>query len=176
MEDSVFPTSITVRQSSFFVIIKLIMLDLLLVVFYAVFDMSILFIADTNPDLGLILQADWMGFSTLFIATAAEMVIIIFIVLNWVNEQFEIRNDEIIHRRGILRIREDVHSFRNFSSVTINQSLWGRIINYGTIKLYNPALNHTLFLSRIHNPHKIKNILTEKLPKINESVMLKTGK
>lgn len=170
------PTSVTVRQSIFFLIIKLILLDLLLVIFYALFDLSILFIADTNPDIGLILQADWMGFGTLFIVTAAEMIMVIFIVLNWVNEQFEIRNDEIIHRRGILRTREDIHSFRNFAAVTINQSLWGRIINYGTIKLFNPALNHTLLMVRIHNPYKIKNILTEKLPKINESVMLKTGK
>lgn len=173
MENLLLPINITVRQSVFFLITKLLFLNLLFLLIYALFDLSILFLADTNPNIGLILQADWMGVITLFIASSVEMVMVIIIVLKWVTEIYEIQEDKIIHKRGVLRVKEDVHSFRNFTAVSITKNLTGRIINYGTIKLYNPAINHTLLMPRIQSPEQIKSFLTERLSSLNENPIIR---
>lgn len=167
---------VTIRQSIFFLVWKLVVVDLLLITTYAIADLPILILSDTNPDMGLILSEDWFGLTTLLILTTIEMFVIIYIVLKWANENYEIRENDIIHRRGIIKIKEDMYSMRNFTAISLIQTIPGRIFRYGNVKLYNPALNHSLTLLRISNPEKYNELLSEKLPKAGENIVVKNNK
>lgn len=157
-------TPTVIRQSLIFLIIKLFVFDLFLLTAYILLELPIILLADTDPTPATILTADWFGIITLTVTTLVEMIFVIILVLQWVNEYYEISRYDISHRHGVIKIREDRHLFRNFSAVSIIQTIPGRIFNYGTIKLYNPALNHELLLHRISNPNKYIRQITESIP------------
>lgn len=46
--------------------------------------------------------------------------------------------DRIVTRRGFFNVRETETAFEGISSVSIQQTFWGRIFNYGTVMVDGP--------------------------------------
>jgi len=163
---------IIIRQNIIFLIYRLFIIQMVFIGSYAVFDLPLMLLMDSNTATPAFeLQADYIGMILLFITSLIEMIAIIITVLKWFNLYYEIREEEIIERRGIISVKENTHSFRNFAAISITQGIIGRIFNFGNIRLFNPALEHSLTLKNIKNPLRYKEILTQKLPK-NESLII----
>jgi membrane protein YdbS with pleckstrin-like domain len=159
-------TPVIVRQNIVFLVFQLLFIEFVLIASYILFDIPLLLLVDADkstPEFEA--QADWYGISLLFILSMIEMVVIIIMVIRWFNYYCEIRNDDIILKKGIISIQESVNSFRNFTAVTVHQGIFGRIFNYGTIKLSNPALDHSITIKNVSSPTKYKNIISERLPR-----------
>jgi len=164
---------IILRQSIIFLIYRLFLIELVFIGSYLIFDLPLMFLMDTDPNTASIeLGTDYYGLTLLLITSVIEMIIIIVVVLKWVNLYYEIREDEIIERHGIISVNENAHSFRNFAAISISQGIIGRIFNYGTLKLYNPAIDHSLTLRKIGSPQKYKNFLINKLPKMTDGLVV----
>jgi uncharacterized membrane protein YdbT with pleckstrin-like domain len=164
---------IILRQNIIFLIYRLFMIQMIFIGSYAVFELPLILLLDSDTATqALELQADYIGMLLLFVTSLIEMIAIIVTVLKWFNLYYEIRDEEIIERRGIISVKENTHSFRNFAAISITQGIIGRIFNFGTIRLYNPALEHSLTLNRISAPLRYKELLTAKLPKQNESLLI----
>jgi hypothetical protein len=165
-------STLIVRQSIIFLVLKLLFIELLLIASYIVFDLPLMLITDadkTTPEFET--QTNWYGISLLLILSMIEMIVIIITVLHWFNHYCEIDRDDIIQRKGIVSIQESANSFRNFTAVTVHQGIFGRIFNYGTIRLFNPALDHSLTIKNASSPNKYKNIIMERLPKNDMTVI-----
>ncbi len=168
---------VIIRQNLIFLIYKLFILELLFIGTYLLFDLPVLLWMDGDTSTVQIEpQADLFGLTLLFILSMIQMVIIIFIVLHWFNSYYEIHADEVVERHGLISIRENTHSFRNFAAISITQGIIGRIFNFGNIKLYHPLLGHSITMKRISAPLKYERMLKEKLPKTGDNLIIPGNK
>ena len=87
-----------------------------------------------------------------------------YVVLDWLNEYYEIRSDRFIHRKGIFSRKDEEYPFVNIESVKLSQGFIGRLFNYGTLELFEfkPIKYRTMYL--IHNPARYLHILESLMP------------
>jgi len=95
-----------------------------------------------------------------------NLYFLVVVVLSWVNEYYILNPKEVVIKKGIVSSRSTTYEFANLQSMTIRQSFWGRILNYGTIKLYNPVLRADVYLTNISNPEKAGTIIQQTQPDV----------
>ena len=158
-------THITVRQSISVLIIKLTVLDIFAAGFVVIF-FSITFssYAYQNAISGLV-SYNLAYFSSL---VTVKIFITLFIILQWLNEYYEIHPNKILHKKGIIWKKEKQYSFTELQSLDMDQGLIGRILNYGTISLYDYRERKYADLYLIHNTKKYYRILEKLLPKLDK--------
>jgi membrane protein YdbS with pleckstrin-like domain len=98
-----------------------------------------------------------------------KTVITIFVIIQWLNEYYEITTKDIVHRRGLILKKEERHLLQHIGSVSIEQGVFGRIFNFGTLKLFNWTKEKYVYLYLIHNPMKYLHIMEELLPDADKS-------
>lgn len=101
-----------------------------------------------------------MGILKLFV----EVLFIVNITLSWANNTYYLTQKHIIQRRGILHIEEDVFHFDNIRSISINQSILGKIFNYGDIILKTSAsggYQGDVVMVGISDPKRYEEIITK---------------
>jgi len=90
----------------------------------------------------------------------------VYVVLSWVQNNFYITEDKIVHCKGILNIDEEIYDISNIRSVKSHQSFVGRIFNYGDVVVgvfASGGYHKEILLSGIVNPKKYERILNEYL-------------
>ena len=156
VEQKILVSHINIRQSIFFLLFKLVILDLFAVFIILVFFTSLsasvvpndikLTIISSNLPLFLIL-----GF--------IKIVVTLFVVLQWLNEYYEVWPNSIIHKSGIIWKKEEKHTFGHIRLIKIEQGVLGRLLTYGTLSLYDYSLRRYASLNLIHNTIKYFHIL-----------------
>lgn len=152
---------ITIRQSIFFLHLRLVALEIisalgLIVFLFVIFSRNLpgdfeRMIIEFNIPLFILLAVIKLSFT-------------IFIIISWLNEYYEITPKEVVYRKGLLIKKEERHLLKHIGEVTIEQGVFGRIFNFGTLKLYNWASERNVYLYLIHNPLKYEHILEEITP------------
>ena len=61
------------------------------------------------------------------------LIIMIFKIINIKDESISFYSNKVVHRSGILSKNEKTTILTRVLSVTVRQTFWGRIFNYGTI-------------------------------------------
>lgn len=158
------------RQSHIMLVTRLLVLDVLITVLYLIFRTftTLLHLFNISP-------AGFYGLSFIDIVyfifiTFAELTLGTWIVLSWANEEWEIKEGIIFHRRGIFHMREDAYSLKQIGSTTLNQGLLGKLFNYGTIRIFSPLLKQDYYLMNIHNPREIVKTLENEVAGINQNL------
>jgi len=159
-------THINVRQSISFLIIKLIIIE----VFF-----SLLIVFLSLPFFKTLTVRAFEGVPvTLFITVFLLCVLIkcyfsFFVIFYWLNEYYEISASKIIHRSGFIFRHEDHYTLSHISSIGLQQNLFGRILNYGTIELYDRFDERRKYLYLIHNPARYFHVIESLLPRLDET-------
>lgn len=154
-------THVNVRLS-----ISLLLLKLLFVEVVAAASV-IFFYSVLLPYEGMLFQNVGMGFFNLPFYVALVIVktfITFFIILQWLNEYYEITSTVLYHRRGLLFKVEEQYPLENMQRLEIFQSFFGKLFNYGTISLYDPRRKWYEDMSYIHNPMRYAKILEDLIP------------
>ncbi len=157
-------THLTIRQSITFLILKLFLIELMaagaIVVFHSFFIYTNISELARNADVSFqIFNVPIYIFLVIF-----KTLFTIYIITLWLNEYYEITSTEILHRSGFFIKREQRYQFEHLGSVDLDQSFFGRIFNYGSLKFYNWALEKEISMYLIHNPNKYYLILKKLLP------------
>lgn len=155
-------THVNIRQSISFLLLKLIFIDLLAAVFVLIFFSSIFAPQLTTEFKIEIVSLNKIYFGALF---AIKTFLTIFVVLQWLNEYYEITANKIIYRRGVIWRREDRHEYEDIKSLKFQQGMLGKIFNYGTIDFYDWKERRFKTIYQVHNPHRYFKILEELIPK-----------
>jgi hypothetical protein len=92
----------------------------------------------------------------------------IFIIVSWLNEYYEISPSEIVFRKGLIFRKEERHLLKHIGEVTIEQGAFGRIFNFGTLRLFNWTTEKSVYLYLIHNPLKYQHILESITPEADK--------
>ena len=143
-------------------LLKLVILDLfavfLILVFFTSLSASVI-----SSDIKLKLIS--YNLPVFLILGFIKIVITLFVVLQWLNEYYEVWPNSIIHKKGIIWKKEEKHTFGHIRLIKIEQGIWGRLLTYGTLSLYDYSLRRYASLYLIHNPIKYFHILDDLLPK-----------
>lgn len=84
-------------------------------------------------------------------------ITIIFLTLNWMNSVYYLADNHLIERKGVLKVWENTYDLDNIRSVSVNQSLIGKIFNFGDVALKMSAsggYQGDVVLKEIANPHQ----------------------
>jgi len=101
-----------------------------------------------------------MIFSGIFLAVALIHALVIWV--NYLCAEFGITNQRVIVKEGFLK-RKTIEVFlKSVESVQVDQSLWGRILNFGTV-IVSGTGGVTDPLSMIRNPLDFKKQVQQRL-------------
>jgi len=172
-DGKIFVTHITIRQSIFFLVLKLIAVEL--VAAAALIAFHVLFFSP-SVQAQLPLGVSLFNIPFYLVLVVIKTFITYYIIFQWVDEYYEITTKEIIHRRGFIFKHDEHNSLNHVVSLRIYQSWLGRVFNFGTITLFNWAKNKEFSLYLIHNPIKYLHILESLLPEPDEDRHMMTEK
>lgn len=113
-------------------------------------------------ELGTLLQTtNLISWLLILLLSIGQMVIVTMTVLAWANEYYMIRSGSIIHHLGVFKTVEEEYSLRNIEALTLEQSFWQKMYNYGTIHFFSPVLKQEYFLTNISNPKQTRDLIDQ---------------
>lgn len=160
-EGKIVVTHITIRQSIFFLVLKLFALEFfaaLVLVFYYLFILSPQGVLRDSPEIAAFHLPIFL--ITVFLKTLT----MIYVIVLWLEEYYEITTKDVFHRKGFIIKKEERFTLQHIGALKMEQDVLGRVFNYGTLKLYDWAKEQDVYLYLIHNPLKYYKILKELLP------------
>lgn len=170
-EQAIVVTHVTIRQSIFFLVLKLITIEAVAAVGVILFH-TLLLSTDITGKIGK--EISLFNIPLFVILVFAKTSLVIFVIIQWINEYYEITPKEIIYKRGLIFKKEEDNTLAHLGLVKIEQGIMGKIFNYGTLKLFNWLLDKHITLYLIHNPMKYYHILQTLIPQVNvEKQLLK---
>lgn len=92
-----------------------------------------------------------------------DLVVSVFMALAWKKESYVIHPNKIVHTRGILFRRHDTYECNNIETVRLKQGVLAKLLNYGTLAIYDPALRRNIILYNIPDPLKYKKNIRNQL-------------
>lgn len=95
----------------------------------------------------------------LFVLILIIVLYMIFQLIGWYATEYTLTDSRIIVKSGVLRTKKSYMPYSTIQDVNTSQSILDRIINVGTISLYNAYDNNQLELSNISNPSEVENII-----------------
>jgi len=161
------------HQSHVFLIIKLIAIEILTLFLYLFIRLPKTIIILPNLPIAENISLNYITIIYFIALSLIQLIFIVNITLEWANNIYEVRDDSIIHRQGIFNIKEDIYTLRSLSSVTIEQSIWGKLFNYGTIVLYSPIHKTNYYMINVHNPKKIADTFYDNLEDNKKSEIIR---
>ncbi|HRN95846.1 MAG TPA: PH domain-containing protein [Candidatus Levybacteria bacterium] len=164
--EKIIVTHITIRQSISFLLLKLIVIEVIAVAGVIFLYMMVISASAVDDFLALTVPNP-LTIWTFLLITLVKMSVVIFVIIQWLNEYYEITPKEVIHKSGLIYKKEDRHTLNHLGSIEIQQGIFGRIFNYGTLRLFNWALERNVELYLIHNPMKYHKILQSLLPEVD---------
>src|SRR3989344_2066893 len=116
VKDKISISHINIRKSISILIIKLITIDILTAII-----IGILFLTLNLVEVGFRfgLNASYTSFILFGILAVIKISISIYIVLDWINDYYEITPKEIIHRRGVMFTKEQRANFDDIRKIEL---------------------------------------------------------
>ena len=164
-KDSIVVSHINIRQSISILIIKLITVDIFAALFIGLVFVTIN-IAETALSLNINPLAATFGF--FLIMALLKLILSAYIILDWLNEYYELTPKSLIYRRGIIFVKEEHVNFSDIRKIVLQQGLFGRILNFGTIEIYDFLMKKTMNVFLIHNAIRYEKILLDLIPEVEE--------
>ncbi len=150
--------TLTIHKSIATLVSKVVALQVLAILTYTVIRLSKywifrqFFTDEDYHDLNF-----WLGISVFVTVIVIQTTLLISLILEWFCERYEIRRDVIIHTKGVFKKVEDIYSLKTVEAGNVVQSLVGRLLGYGTVRIYSPVLKREYFLNDIPNPVHVKD-------------------
>jgi len=154
---------IVLRKSVFYLILSFIAIEL-------IFDSVYLFVKFPPVifkfPLNLQTKLIPLYFLLFVILNATKLFLMLTLAIKWISSTYEIRTHEIRHKYGILNKKEKIFLCDLAQEVSLSQNLFGKIFNFGTIEIFNPAIKEVIILEGIPNPEKYAEIVKKNIPSL----------
>jgi len=156
-------------------IIKILVLQSISSFLYLLITIFSDFIIGLGVKQGLFLNI--FGYDTLSVLLVAltQLALTAYIFLEWGFDLYIIHPNKINHVHGILFRKTDSYDTTNIETAHIEESIFGRIFNYGTITMHSPSLEENIILYNIAMPSLVLNNIKENQTK-NKSNIIFTKK
>ena len=96
-------------------------------------------------------------------ASVVQLFVIFFVFLTWNNEEYRLKEKELVHRRGIMFTHERSVLLKNISSVEYKRGFFEFLFGYGTIILHNNggAVDSLLKIRSVETPEIYADIIKD---------------
>lgn len=154
----------TVHKSPVLLAFKIIILELLIELLY-------LLIGGIAQALGQQLGYDFKFISpiTQLLLLPVQIGVLIAMLMRWSSETYEIRDEELVMKYGVLKRIEKAYPYRNMQSVIVRQSVVERLVGAGTITVFVPTLGTDLVFSEVPNPQQFADSIKKAIPDTGNS-------
>lgn len=98
----------------------------------------------------------------LFFWLIIPLIIMIVDIILLKKERIEFYEDKIISKSGLINTKERMSSFVGVNSVSITQSLWGKIFNYGDVQV-DTVGKWDINTKGVSKPKELKEYLESKM-------------
>ena len=158
-------THVNIRLSISLLLFKLITIELFAAAVFLFWQLGIYtFIHDLRTFHSVI----GFGIPLFVLLVIMKTFVTVFVILQWLNEYYEISAPLIKYRRGILFRKEDNYPIKDVHFIQVNQGLLGKFFNFGTITLMNVRRIILVEMYLIHNPLRYAHVMEEIIPHIIE--------
>lgn len=151
------PPPILIRRSAALFVIRVIFLELVFEIIYLTWRTLINYLPFSLETLVTLNTASIIFF--LIMVTGIQNILLIYIALNWTNDYYEFRANDIAHFKGIFEKTKQSYKYQDIQSITIKQSIFGRLLNYGDVILYIPTLGYDVQFNEVPDPKKFVDFL-----------------
>ncbi len=150
---------VNIRTSIAFLLIKLLLLEAIaasaVILFFSVA------LSDFLTTMGITLP--YLSIPVYVFFVLVKMLMTLYLVLQWLNEYYEVSTETVVHRKGVIFRYEFTFPLKHIRILRTEQTLWGKFFNYGNISLEDEYGAEKIFLYQIHNPVRYANILEDQL-------------
>ncbi len=86
------------------------------------------------------------------------------IIFSWIQDVYFIYPQErkLITEKGLLNGKKNIYDLKNMREIIVKQGVMGKLFRFGDIVISTSAsggYNHMITLDKVHNPHKVENLL-----------------
>lgn len=156
-------THVNVRKSIIVLLGQLVALDIIAAIIVLAFFSS--FIVPIPLEVKLRVATYNVPFFLLL--AFGKIALSIFVVMEWLNEYYEIMPKVLIHKRGIIWRKEERCELLHMKFIAMHQGIFGKIFNCASLELYNWFTEKTTTMYLIHNPGRYMAILEDLLPTVS---------
>ena len=147
-----------IRQSPIVLVTRLFFLEFIFLAIYLLVRVPKVLISPALPD-ELFAALNSVSVIIFLALSVLQVIFAVFITLSWTNEYYIIRSGDILHRKGTFTLNEETFSLRNVEAFTVDETFWGKIFGYGTIKFFSPVLKTDYYLMNVPNPLELKKTI-----------------
>lgn len=156
-------TYLNIRQSITILLAKLVLIDVIL----AGIVVSLYFLFVQGEAFAFFVSQSTIVFLCVFgVIGFFKIFFTFYIVLQWLNEYYEITPEHIVHKSGVIFRKTEEYRIDNIRSMDIEDTFLGELFNFGTITLFDTRLKKYLDMYMIHNPRRYAAVLQSLRPKI----------
>jgi membrane protein YdbS with pleckstrin-like domain len=96
-------------------------------------------------------------------ASVVQLLVIFFVFLAWNNEEYRLKEKELVHRRGLVFTHERSLLLKNISSVEYKRGVFEFLFGYGTIILHNGGgvADSTMKIRSVETPEIYADIIKD---------------
>lgn len=159
-QKTIIVTHVNIRQSISFLVLKLILIDILTALALLFFFLLPSSYISMEIKLALFSSSIFYFLGIIVLKTLLSL----FTVLQWLCDYYEIWSNKVTHKKGIFWTKKEDHELVDLKYLGFEQGLFGRLLNFGTITLFDwkNEVKATLYL--IHNPKKYYQLLQHLVP------------
>lgn len=167
MDDNkrIYVTHVNIRLSIFFLLFKLISIELFSGGVIVLWHIGLSYYVKTVQMMDTIAT---YGMPILVVLVLLKTFVTLFLIMQWLNEYYEISAIMIKYRRGIIFRRVDDYPTTDIKFIDVDQGIFGRIFNFGTISLMNIRRVKYAEMYLIHNPLRYAQVIEEIVPGLVE--------
>jgi membrane protein YdbS with pleckstrin-like domain len=163
--DKIYVTHVNIRQSIFFLLLKLIFLDVMFVIVVVLYFSLI-----SNKYIPGFFNGSMLSYNLPFFLTLVivKILLSIYVVLKWTYEYYESWPNFSLHKSGFIFKNQEKHPLSHIRSIRLEQGFLGKTFGFGTVSVYDWYLEKYTSLYLIHNPVKYYNIIESLIPRTEE--------
>lgn len=156
-----------IRKTPLVLLTRLFSIEFVFVTIYFLLRASKIVLVDFIP-IELATDLNLLSLVIFFAFTIIQIVLAVLVTLQWTNEYYIIRFSDILHRKGTFSLQEETFSLNNVEAFTVEESFWGKLFHFGTVRFYSPVLKKEYSLSEVPDPVELKKTI-ERMVKQNRT-------
>lgn len=159
-----------IRRSRVILIGKIIVAQIVILAFLMV-ARTLMTIIGINPRPSL---TEFISVKLIVVGTIQilDLYLVLSVILKWASEYYVLVDNTVYIHRGIFKKHQIAYSIERAESVSVQQSIFGTMFDYGTVVIFSPTLYKTLFLTNIDKPKHFANIIQSTF-KIQSDLIMK---
>lgn len=114
-------------------------------------------------------------FVTALFTTFLSFALTLYVYFRWKAHYYIIFPNAVVEKKGVFKKFEKSYACNRIESVTLDQSFIGRMLEFGTVGMYDFFLKKTIYITNIDKPQEIAEILKDIYVTQKEVEVLKTS-